>query len=215
MTEEEEISRRSQEASSKLQPAAAEQKNYFFEGSKNQTESTRTVWNDVVSCPQLLLILDFLVNVRKVTSTCYFPTGHHIQSVYFPKIEVNSPGKHCTSVIIETDLEFTRQIIIIILPPIFPCIFNLMAAAHGGWQAFPKRAVLHPQICSFPWGDYLASWLLVWKESQNCKKQKPRQTIRNAEKRRHLVFKRGSHRKGFGSLAECLWQSSWTYAAMV
>lgn len=57
----------------------------------------------------------------------------------------------------------SSQNIFVFLPSIFPCIFNLMAAADGGWQAFPKRALLPPRICSFPWGGSFASWLLVCK----------------------------------------------------
>lgn len=121
---------------------------------KNNTTSTKTARNDVILSSELLLILDVLVNVRKVN-----PTWHHIQSAHFTGIEVNALGKHSPSVIIETDHEFRREIIIwqslllkpfpVFLPSVFSCIFNLTAAAYWRWQAFLKPAGLPPQIRSF------------------------------------------------------------------
>lgn len=101
----------------------------------------------------------FLVNVRKVNLTCCFPPRHHIQSAHFTGMEVNAPGKHSPSVIIEIDHEFRREIIIweslllktflVFLPSVFSCIFNLTAAAYWRWQAFLKPSGLPLRIRSF------------------------------------------------------------------
>lgn len=108
---------------------------------------------------ELLLILNVLANISKVNPTCCFPRRHHIQSARFNGIEVNAPGKHSPSVIMETDHEFRREILIwqsllpkpflVFLPSVSSCIFNLTAAPYWRWQAFLKPACLLPRIGSF------------------------------------------------------------------
>lgn len=108
MTEEGEISRRSQEALSTLHKSITT----FLRHPKTKRRAQKQLGMMFFLCTELLLTLDFPINARKVTPTCCFPTGHPIQSAHFPEIEVNALGKPSPSVIIETDLEFRRQIII-------------------------------------------------------------------------------------------------------
>lgn len=143
----------------RLQPTAWEEDNCCSEGSKKQHKDPKTAWNYVILSSELLLILDVLVNVSKVNPTCCFPQRHHIQSAHFTGIEVNALGKHSPSVIIETDHEFRREIIIwqslllkpflVFLPSVFSCIFNLTAAAYWRWRTSLKPAGLPPQIRFF------------------------------------------------------------------
>lgn len=128
-------------------------RNRSSEGSKKtNTHKSTTAWNDVILSSELLLIQNVLVNISKVNPTCCFPRRHHIQSARLTGIEANAPGKHSPSVIIEPDHEFRREIIIwqslllkpilVFLPSVSSCIFNLTAAPYWRWQAFLKPAGL-------------------------------------------------------------------------